>query len=309
MTTKIRRRTIGLTLAAAASAMLALTIGNTTASPKLDPASATAADDRLQQLSERIGGTVRQRRAGEILQYHQTQDHIKACMSTAGWDYTPPVFVDMYAGKQRLIMGTGAGRWMAPLTPNGLGIAEQHRRLAAFDQDNTPNPGYAKLSPADQDRYAAALTGCAPRVQRDVNFPTKSHELNVLFLRMIDNAEKDPHVADLGKTYGPCMAAAGTPAWDYEDLIAKTQQEIGQAAPGNANPSGPAWEKAVAHERTAAAADARCRATIRDAALTLVGPAADKFTSTYAADIEQAQQDWEALIAEAMKYPEGRMYL
>ncbi|MEU2614838.1 hypothetical protein ABZ570_25110 [Micromonospora sp. NPDC007271] len=206
-------------------------------------------------------------------------------------------------------MGTGAGRWLAPLRADSLGVAEQHQRLAPFANDDAPNPGFERLDAKQQGDYLASLSRCSPRVAVDVNFPQSSHELNDKFLDMIASLEREPEVAEVAKQYEPCMRDAAAPASDYEDLITKIQETVGQAAPGEAAPRGAKWEAAVAKERAAAAADAHCRKPIRIIALQNAGPVIQQFATDHATELVQVQKDWDALVVQASQYPEGKTHL
>ena len=70
-----------------------------------------------------------------------------------------------------------------------------------------------------------------------------------------------------------------------------------------------AWSALQTLDRTAAAADARCRQPARDAALGLAATPISTFATANAAAIATVQQQWQVLVDKAMTFPEGRRYL
>ncbi|GAA2217311.1 hypothetical protein GCM10010429_48300 [Micromonospora olivasterospora] len=130
---------------------------------------------------------LRQRRAGELVQYHLYQDSIVQCMKGKDFLYTPPPFVDIYAGLTDL-QGL-SGTWFAETTETGLGVADSAVRLAPLDVE-TSNPGFQRLDPKGQRLYDDALTECTPTSTPDVYIPANSSKQNDKLLDLFAKMEK-----------------------------------------------------------------------------------------------------------------------
>src|SRR4051794_843144 len=105
----------------------------------VDPTVMAATSARLDGLSDRFEGTPTQRRAGELVEYHIYQDPIVSCMAGKGFSYTPPPFVDPYAGLTDSDRFDAASEtWFGPLDRPGFGVAS--------DAVN-PDPSIVKCRP------------------------------------------------------------------------------------------------------------------------------------------------------------------
>ncbi|MFI2712268.1 hypothetical protein ACH495_19295 [Micromonospora sp. NPDC018662] len=260
--------------------------------------------DQLDRLSQRIGGTPRQRTAGEVLQYHAYQDPIRDCMAKANFTYEPPRFTDPYRGRSVIHMGIGTGQWLAPLGEERIGVTDT-AEIVGPQEDAGPSANYRSLSQAEKDKFETALTGCIPRDTPEVNFPPAYYPLTEKFNQMLTAASKNEPVKAAGKQYPDCMAKGNFKVDKHDDLIALIQARIGSAQPPKPNHAADAkWSSAVALEREAARLDTVCRKPAYDAALEAVAPAASEFERTEAAELTLVAQQWDDMEKRAAAYPE-----
>jgi hypothetical protein len=304
-----RRRRHGLVSGVVSSVLVGLLViaGAGCARPA-DLTAADAADvaERLDRLSQRIGGTPAQRTAGEVLQYHAYQDPIRACMAQAGFTYTPPPFRDPYKARTVIEMGIGDGRWFAPLGQERLGVTDI-AELTGPQEKHTPSASYRKLSAAEKEAYENTLTGCLPRDMADVNFPPAYYPLADAFNAMLSDAADDGSVDDAAKKYPSCMANSGIPVTSYNELIELTQARMGEAQPPPPGAVADAkWAAAAAFERQAARADATCRKPVYDLAIRAVAPAVDDFERDHHDDLAAIAEQWDDIVNRAAAHPESR---
>ncbi len=280
-----------------------------TTGPAAAPANPAAVDTALTTLNTEISGTVSQRSAGELIHYHVYQDTITACMRAAGFGYTAPAFVDMYAGRTTpLPINDGLGVFAA-LHPDTLGVTADAVRLAPMDRLGT-NPGYTRLSRAGQKRYLTTLQGCGPKTATQDNFPAAWGALDQQLQTALNTVAAQPAVATLMPQSATCMTRAGIPVATVSDLVEFVQAKIGdQTPPASGTAASASWKSAVALDQNAGAADARCRTAARDQALSLAGPTVSAFTATHRGEITLVQQQWNAMLTRARAYPEAATVL
>jgi hypothetical protein len=225
-------------------------------------------------------------------------------MNKQAFSYTPPPFVDIYAGIDH--EPAAAGTWFAALNPAGLGIAEQATRLASLDSESA-NPGFDHLSPAGQAKYDSALTTCLPTHTPDVYIPASSSQLNDQLLQLMSEVEKNALVADAKAVYPSCMKSAGFNVTNPDELIELMQRVIA-AVPHEAvgKPDRTQWTAAMDRDRAAGAADARCRQKAYDQAMMLLPARLDAFAEDHATELAGVQQDWNALVDQATAFPEAK---
>jgi hypothetical protein len=297
----VRRTVVAV---AAALAVGSLVLSGCAGNIRVDPSRVSAGAQRLDDLSEIIGGNPHQRFAGEILQYHADQDPIKACMESQGFDYTPPAFVNPYAGLDHIHMGIGVATWFAPLDGTSLGATASAARSARDDR-LSPNPGYESLDAGGKATYASALSGCVPANASQVNFPPMSLRLANEYTDVLGTVFKNPEIKSLAKEYRRCIRKAGFATDDYDQLLdglVKDASAVGP--PRNGSAPSPAWQAVVDTERKAAKADVACRREIHDVAVTLVADKVDEFAASHADDLLVVREQWADIEAAAAKFPE-----
>jgi len=262
--------------------------------------------ERLSAVSGQVGGSVSERRAGEIVTYHLYQSPIQNCMARAGFSYTPPPFVDLYRGLTKLDMPTGSGVWLAPLSRTGLGVSDTERRLAGVATEG-PNPGFDRLDAKGQRAYLVRLNQCQPpaAAYAEANIPPTARNLTSRLGELVEQVESRPEVSGKAAGYASCMRSAGFPAANPVEL----RQSIAGSFPLRTEASAvgrsgsTAWEAAAKSEQAAAAADARCRAGLYMIALSLLEPQLEAFVLQHESDIEDARRQWADLVVQAQRYP------
>ena len=276
---------------------------------RVDRTAAVDAASILDTLSERVGGTVNQRRAGELIMYHQFQDPIRDCMRRAGFDYTPPPFVDMYAGRTRAGSIAGAS-WFAPIPEDELGVAADAVRVSPVDDQNHPNPGFTSLDESGRQRYNDAMNGCTPKREGNDHFPPSYVEVEGRISGLLSSVTKSSAVVDAAKGYRACMRRSGFDVATYAELYEHVQERVSRERPpvGRAKAS-PGWTAAVALDRAAATADATCRRPVHELAMSMAADKLSAFARDSADDIARVEREWSDMETRARQYPEAATYL
>ena len=275
---------------------------------EVDPGAAADGEKKLAQLATTIWGTRQQKAAGEVLQYHAYQDPIKACMDSHGFTYNPPPFAEPYTAGADVPIPDGLGKWVGSRKSDrlGSGLATTAMQLAPLD-DERDNPYFDNLDAATKKKYDVALDACQPDPYPKVNFPKLTAKLDDELAKVVASVEKRPDVSERGKHYASCLSSKGFTAETHSELITAAQAEIGQHKPPRPGAvAGTGWTKAVDFEKSAAAADATCREPVQLLILTILPPRLDEFESEFAADLEAVADEWDVIVAQAAKYPEGQ---
>lgn len=252
-----------------------------------DAATVTNAEARLADLYSRARGSRAERSAGAYVVYRLYQDGVRTCMNAAGWKYTPPPFIDEWAGWES-DAGTGDTKWLSPLmlTPvtrraQGLSLAQR----AQAKQGTQAGPSMA-LSPADRRRYSSALNSCAnPNTgYQDAYHPAEAEQLASALETMVGKVDRE--LSSYAVAYRACMRAAGFNVPDHrEELFSEVEKAVPAdpqdiLAPGE--PDTTQWSRAKAVEAPLAAADVKCRRPIRDQGYALLAPRISQFGRDHA---------------------------
>src|SRR6185369_5288810 len=112
------------------------------------------------QFYVQVGGTARQREAGELVVFHRLQDAVADCMAAAGSQYAKPKFIPTWVGWTPGT-DTGATNWLVPL--GGTALSDEAQRLAPAQRaELASETGHlpASMTKAEQDAYWLAIQGC-----------------------------------------------------------------------------------------------------------------------------------------------------
>ena len=79
------------------------------------PTSIRSWEHQLDNLHDLIGGSPRERAAGELVLFHRQQDPFTACMRARGVDYTPPAWADMWRLRDSRGLAASASLFLEPI--------------------------------------------------------------------------------------------------------------------------------------------------------------------------------------------------
>ena len=79
------------------------------------PASIRTWEHELDHLHDLIGGSPRERAAGEVVLFHRYQDPFTVCMRAAGVEYTPPAWADIWRRRDSRGIGASASLFLEPI--------------------------------------------------------------------------------------------------------------------------------------------------------------------------------------------------
>ncbi|NBE81060.1 hypothetical protein [Micromonospora rubida] len=295
---------VGL-LAATATLAGGCAAGTTDAGPA-GPRSA-GVQQSLDRLAGQIGGGLDDRRAGQLLTYVAYQRPIRDCMADAGFDYTPPRFVNPYehwpAVRPLSMYDEIVPVDPAHVTANGLYVAADLARTPTPDSDD---PGHDRLNKAGKAGYGAQVDKCEPpsKQYQDVGTPALAAKLFGDLDTLVGSVAGTSKVKAHSAGYATCMARRGISAANREELTgvvrdsyaALLDTESGRLAVATTSPQ---FVTAKAGEQAAAQADANCRRAAYELTLALLEPKLAAFEADHATELTRLAADWADVRARA----------
>lgn len=271
------------------------------------PAGIQTWERQLDHLHDLIGGSPRERAAGELVLFHREQDPFTDCMRAAGIDYTPPAWADMWRLRDSRGSGASASLFLEPIDdpdfPVRVERAEANAQRETGRDEARSNHAYASLGPAAKARWDAATKRCHPgRASTEGWHPAGGYQslMNAYYALLgVGDAAAVRHA----RGYARCMRAAGIHAENAsllpDALIPNFPPEQAPAE----GPGGPLFQKWVAKVHRAMAADSRCRRPAFLAGWRALGPRIVPWERAHAAAIAALHRRWEALVSRAEHEP------
>jgi hypothetical protein len=277
------------------------------AAPPSVPVSIQRWERQLDQLHDLIGGSPRERAAGELVLFHRQQDPFTACMRTAGIRYTAPAWADGWRLRDSRGAGTSATAFLEPIDdpdfPVRVARSEAQAQRAVSRDAGRSNHVYALLDPTAKARWDAAVKRChLGRVSAEAWHPASGYEsLMNAYSRLTGIGDRVG--AEHGRGYARCMRAAGTPAENASVLPDALLPDFPPAQAPARGPGGPLFQKWVANVHRAMADDARCRRAAFLAGWRVLGPRIVPWEHDHATAIAALHRRWEALVSKAEHEP------
>ncbi|MFI5938145.1 hypothetical protein [Actinoplanes sp. NPDC051494] len=254
------------------------------------PADLEQGRELFEQVRLSLFGSAADRLAAEKVVAARFQGALATCMQTKGFTYHQAPSEQQNGGPVSpgdlaSITEIGAGDFgIATAKLNQAKVADQ---LRAMNADRT-------MTPEQEAAYGKALGNCtsaASEVQ-EVALPSQSgltKELTAIFREV----EKMPAVADAGAAYGPCMSQAEVTTTSYFDIYQQALDKFPRADMGvTSMEQDPQWATAVAFEKKAATADARCRQPMQDQALAAAADDLQAYVTKNRAKLDAASAGW-----------------
>ena len=258
----------------------------------------------IDHLHDLIGGSPRERAAGDLVLFHRNEDPVTSCMRAKGIDYSPAPWADEWRLRDSRGLGTGSSLFLEPIAdPDYLVRVERGEALAqrATDRgERRADHGYDSLDSAAKARWDAAIKACQHGQQESTEgwHPAAGYRtlLNG-FDRLLSRG--DAAAAPHARGYGRCMRAAGIDA-DSASVLpdALIPNFPPEQAPAK-GPGGPLFQKWVGRVHHAMAADARCRRAAFLAGWRALGPRIAPWERAHASAIVALHRRWEAMVARA----------
>lgn len=245
-----------------------------------EPVERTAA--RLDDLMRRITGSVEERRAAELLNYHRVEGGLAACMRAAGRPYRQPPYVSYYQDytDADLGYGNGSGTVLDSVT---AGPRPYRLAAAAFERLRRSGAVEHALAPEDVPAFEACNAPFGHRSYFDADPPAGVRELSGLD-GLFAPLAADGAVAAAMRPYQSCMRSKGHP-------------DVGDDRPEylSTRPAG--------QIEAAFAADAACRRPAYELAMARVAPALEAWEAGHRAELVAVRQAWRRLVADATPLP------
>jgi len=263
----------------------------------------------LLSVHEKIDGTVDDRRAQDFIAYTTLQGSLRACLAKAGYQYNLPPYVDSYAAWRKVPLPDTypelAGVSVPDAERDGFGQADQitARRAAVAAARRAPyDPAKGHLKPGYSEVWAAC--GAALPPYERAGEPDSTPALRDAFLAVLARAVDKPDVRRAAAGYQACVRDAGFPVNSREQMVIAVAERFAPFAttPEGSTPrplAGPDWTAAVAYERAAAVADARCRAGVHDLTMAQLLAPLEAFVAERAQALATVTAEWAATRAKA----------
>jgi hypothetical protein len=281
--------------------------GGGESAPPSKPTSIQRWERQLDHLHDLVGGSPRERAAGDLVLFHRQQDPLTACMRAGGIDYTPPAWADMWRVRDSRGIGASASAFLEPIDdPDFLvrverGEAEAQRETGG--DEGRSNRAYASLGPAAKARWDAVLKRC-PRGGGGTEgwHPAVGYQslMNAYYgLLGIGDTAAAAHA----RGYKGCMQAAGIQADNASVLPDALIPDFPPDQAPAGGRGGPLFQKWVAKVHRAMAVDAHCRRAAFLAGWRALGPRIAPWEHADAAAIAALHRRWEALVSTAEHEP------
>lgn len=267
------------------------------------PADIRAWEREVDRLHDLIGGSPRERAAGDLVLFHRNEDPVTACMRARGIDYTPPAWADEWRLRDSRGLGTGSSLFLEPIDDPDYPVRVERgealaQRGTGRDQRRADH-AYSSLGPAAKARWDAAIKHCDHGEQSTEGWhPAAGYQsLMNAFSELL--ARGDAAAAPHAHRYARCMRAAGVEAENASVLPDALIPDFPPEQAPATGPGGPLFRRWVARVHHAMAADARCRRPAFLAGWRALGPQIAPWERAHAAAIAALHRRWEAMVATA----------
>lgn len=271
------------------------------------PASIRTWERQLDHLHDLIGGSPRERAAGELVLFHRQQDPFTVCMRARGVDYTPPAWADIWRLRDSRGAGASASLFLQPIDDPDFPVRVERAEAAAQRgtgrDEGRSDHAYASLGPTAKARWDAAVKRCHQgRASAEGWHPAVGYQplMNAYYAVL---AGGDDAAAPHAHGYARCMRAAGIQA---ENASMLPDALIPDFPPAQAPPEGPGgtlFQTWVGKVHRAMAADARCRRPAFLAGWRALGPRIAPWERAHSGEIAALHRRWEALVSTAEHEP------
>jgi hypothetical protein len=271
------------------------------------PTSIRSWEHQLDNLHDLIGGSPRERAAGELVLFHRQQDPFTACMRARGVDYTPPAWADMWRLRDSRGLAASASLFLEPIDdpdfPVRVERAEAEAQRETGRDEGRSDRAYASLGPAAKARWDAAVKHCHPgRASTEGWHPAVGYQslMNAYYALL---GVGDAAAARHAHGYARCMRAAGIEAENASLLPDALVPNFPPAQAPAEGPGGPLFQKWVGKVHRAMTADSRCRRPAFLAGWRALGPRIATWEHAHAPAIAALHRRWEALVSTAEHEP------
>lgn len=271
-------------------------------------AEAVATADQLDQLYRTITApSVDHLNAGQLLARRGEQTAMRDCLEKAGFEYGPTYNSGPTWTQEDMEGGFGAATWLSPPGDDMNWASDTIDRLAyvkeaipdfrTFDQ----KVGSQEEPPKEVSRRCEAKAEAA-----FVLFPPTRDALYGSLNDMV--AEYDRDMDRYYNGYGDCMGEAGFDIAAPAEIVEMLQRESYDeklVAPGPDVEANDAWLSMLERERAVTAASNECSRPLFESGMYAMGDALDAWEAKHAEELQQVAKEWDAMVAEALSYPEA----
>ena len=254
---------------------------------------------QVDHLHDLIGGSPRERAAGELVFFHSSQDRFARCMRAHGIAYKALGYADEWRYRDSRGLGASVSLWLEPIDDPGMLVrierAEAAAQRAAGDQQARANRRYAALDPAAKERWDATTKRCPqggedPEGWHPARYQTLKNEFDAFLMR--GDAAAQPHAGN----YAGCMRRAGFQADNASVLPDALLPSFPPSQAPIHGPGGPKFRAWAARVRSAMAADSRCRRAAFLAGWRALGSQIAAWQRSHAQAIAAQHRAWERYV-------------
>ncbi|MFI7546226.1 hypothetical protein [Actinoplanes sp. NPDC049599] len=263
---------------------------------------ATAA--RLDALHRRVSGNRAERRASELLSYHQIEGGVAACMRAAGKTYRVAPFVSRYDlfTDADLGYGTGSGSVFDSITGRGRSVILNELAGARFARAGLLT-WWDSLPAADVPAHNRCTARFQHRTYPDYEPPAGVNRFSG-FADLFAPVVRDPAVIAALRPYRGCMKQRyGYDVDERTDFLFRPRISY-RDAPLDGRPPTAAWTRGVREVRAAFAADVDCRLPAYRIAMRLLAPRLGPWERWHREELDSIHRAWRQRVIQARDLPQ-----
>ena len=311
---KGRAVTLGACTGVLVSVLLsACALGNA-AAPLPEPlteaqrARAVETGDQLDQLFRAITApSVDHVNASQLLARRGEQTAMRECMEEAGLAYGPSFNSGPSWTEEDMEGGFGAATWLSP-HGDDMNWALDSIDLLAYVKELVPDfRNFDRDVPPQEETKDGVSRRCEAKADAAfVLFPPTRDELYGSLNEMVDGFDRD--LDKYYVSYRDCMDEAGFDVDSPHQIVEMLQREsyrMNLVAPDPGVDANDAWLAMLERERAATAASNECSRPLFESGMYAMRDALDAWEAKHAEQLKQITKEWDAMLAEALTYPEA----
>lgn len=245
--------------------------------------------------------------ASQLLARRGEQTAMRECMEEAGFAYGPVFNRGPSWTEEDMEGGFGAAMWLSP-PGDDMNWALGQIDVLAYVRELVPNFRNFDLDvPLQEDPPKDVLRRCDGKAEAAfVLSPPLRDELYGSLNDMVAAFDRELDKYYVG--YRECMGQAGFDVESPQQIVEMLQREsYGQdlVAPGPGVEANDAWLQMLERERAATAASNECSRPMFESGMYAMGDALDAWEAKHAEELKQVAKEWDAMLAEALTYPEA----
>lgn len=245
--------------------------------------------------------------ASQLLARRREQTAMRDCMQEAGFDYGPQFNSGPAWTAEDMDAGFGAATWLSP-PGDDMNWAVSRIDLLSYVKELVPDfRRFDRDAPDQGNPSRDAKRRCEGKADAAfVLFPPLREKLYGSLNDLVAPYDRELDKYYVG--YRDCMDDAG---FDVDAPFQIVEMLQSESYGKDLEPPGPgvepndAWLAMLERERAATAASNECSRPMFESGMYALSDALDDWEAQHAEELKQVSKDWDAMLAEALTYPEA----